>query len=413
MNLEQKILQKIKGEFSIEDTELLNIFVMKRKETILKEHINNVCKIYAPTGNEGAKRYWMTKLTPTNRAKQQPIYAKTEEELNNKIIAFYLKIENESKHTMGSILALACENLSDSNSKRIKQFFYNNIPQLEKIKIANLTENDLEKALRNVIKNNKKKKNFSGVGTALNKIYDYCNYNKIQCINIKEFYKSFKAIYLNGKRVYTPIENNNKVLAFDEKEAVSILKYAIDSDDFKTLSIAFLITTGLRVGELLALKPTDIYIQDKYIRVERMIDIQTNKEINNCKDNSVRNVILNQDSIKILNKVFDLRNKIIPKSDYLFLNDKARYGKLTYNPLDRHIRFLQKDVLKFSNKNIRSCHDCRRTYASIQYLKLGDKCITIIQKQLGHKTPTQTWEYIKDIVEPLNRIDILEAGTIL
>ncbi|MBR3606150.1 MAG: site-specific integrase, partial [Lachnospiraceae bacterium] len=110
---------------------------------------------------------------------------------------------------------------------------------------------------------------------------------------------------------------------------------------------------------------------------------------------------------------FDLRNKIIPKSDYLFLNDKTRYGKLTYNPLDRHIRLLQKEILKFSNKNIRSCHDCRRTYASIQYLKLGDKCITIIQKQLGHKTPTQTWEYIKDIVEPLNRIDILEAGTIL
>lgn len=413
MNLEQKILQKISCEFSIEDTELLQKYIMRRKETILKNHINNVCKIYAPTGNEGAKRYWMTKLTPTNRAKQQPIYAKTEEELNNKIIAFYLKIENESKHTMGSILDLACENLSDSNSKRIKQFFYYNIPQLEKIKIADLTESILENALKEAFKNNQKKKNFSGIGTALNKIQNYCEFNKIPCMNINAFYKAYKNMYLNGKRVYEPVNNDVKKLAFSEKECIKILKYSLANPDFKTLAIALLITTGLRIGELLALEVNDIYLDDKYIRVSKMIDIQKNVLINNCKDNSVRNVIINSDAIKVLEATLKLRENVDCKSEILFLNEETKYNKLTYNPLDRHIRFLQKEVLKFSNKNIRSAHDCRRTYASIQYIKLGDKSVPILQKQLGHKTTTQTWDYIKDIVEQGDRIEILQHGSIL
>ena len=65
----------------------------------------------------------------------------------------------------------------------------------------------------------------------------------------------------------------------------------------------------------------------------------------------------------------------------------------------------------FKDKAIRSAHDCRRTYASIQYLHGID--IKTLQKQLGHAKTTQTWDYIKDIIDTETRAEKLEKGCIL
>ena len=45
----------------------------------------------------------------------------------------------------------------------------------------------------------------------------------------------------------------------------------------------------------------------------------------------------------------------------------------------------------------RSAHDCRRTYASLEYLNGTD--IFTLSKQMGHSCAEQTWDYIQDIVE--------------
>lgn len=58
-------------------------------------------------------------------------------------------------------------------------------------------------------------------------------------------------------------------------------------------------------------------------------------------------------------------------------------------------------------KEIRSPHDCRRTYATLEYLNGTNK--EYIQGQLGHASLAQTDEYIKPIIEAYERRDKIKG----
>lgn len=78
--------------------------------------------------------------------------------------------------------------------------------------------------------------------------------------------------------------------------------------------------------------------------------------------------------------------------------------------LDNRLRKIQ-EILNLDEDAVRSPHDCRRTYASIQYLH--DVDIKTIQAQLGHSKVTQTWDYVRDVVDLMTRKGKLENGCIL
>lgn len=142
-----------------------------------------------------------------------------------------------------------------------------------------------------------------------------------------------------------------------------------------------------------------------------MENTRTYDIIDRCKDDSDRYVYLNEDAMVIFRVLMELRAKDDTDSHYLFLNSFSDDGKLHLRALDNRIRKIQ-DVLKMSKDHeIRSCHDCRRTYASIQYLHGVD--IKTIQAQLGHSNPQQTWDYIKDVVDTETRLQTLSKGCIL
>ncbi len=96
--------------------------------------------------------------------------------------------------------------------------------------------------------------------------------------------------------------------------------------------------------------------------------------------------------------------------DYLFLNSHSDDGKLHLRALDNRLRKIQ-EILYFDEDAVRSPHDYRRTYASIQYLH--DVDIKTIQAQLGHSKVTQTWDYVRDVVDLMTRKGKLENGCIL
>ena len=138
--------------------------------------------------------------------------------------------------------------------------------------------------------------------------------------------------------------------------------------------------------------------------------VKTYEIIDGCKDNSDRIVFLNDDAVKIFSLLLDLRSKDPSTCRYLFLNSNSDDGKLHLRAIDNRLRQLQ-DITGINKVAIRSPHDCRRTYASIQYLHGID--IKTIQAQLGHSKPTQTWEYIKDIIDLKTRQNRLSEGCIL
>ena len=127
--------------------------------------------------------------------------------------------------------------------------------------------------------------------------------------------------------------------------------------------------------------------------------------VDSAKDYSDRLVFMNDDAMRIA-KILVKDKKI---NDYLFINPYNSNGDHIHcENVDQRLRRLQDRDIQFDNPCIRSAHDCRRTYASIQY-KHGIDLVTI-QRQLGHKNPTQTWDYIKDIVDADERLEKLKSG---
>lgn len=78
--------------------------------------------------------------------------------------------------------------------------------------------------------------------------------------------------------------------------------------------------------------------------------------------------------------------------------------------IDNRMRKIQAEIDLDNKDEIRSPHDCRRTYASIQYLHGVD--VKTLQEQLGHASAAQTWDYIKDIVDNSTRLEKIEKGCI-
>ena len=111
----------------------------------------------------------------------------------------------------------------------------------------------------------------------------------------------------------------------------------------------------------------------------------------------------------------DFRRFLIHKfnSPYLLLNPCSNDGKMHLRAIDDYMReVIHKDVLGYGDeREARSAHDCRRTYASLEYLNGTD--LNVIKEQLGHSSVGQTWDYIKNVVEPSKRRQQLKGGNLL
>ena len=409
-NLQKLIENALLKEYISSNEEVAAIeYTMNRKEAILKKHTSNVYEIKMM--KKGGKEVYYTKMDPSNRNHCHMICAVNKEDLEDKIIAYYLGIETTCKLTVRKVLDLAISELSEDTAERHRQRFDKHLSTLNDIMISHLSEDKIRSCLQNIINLGISEKEFNNVTSALNKINDYCAYNRIRCINIRNAISEFRKYKLVGKHVFLNQITVDTELAFNEEEAVTIVKYALDNPSFHNLAIVALIVTGLRSGELLALTPEDVDLARKRIVVTKMEKIHSYKIVDYCKDHSERYVYLNEDAMLVFKLLIEKRSKETTASPYLLISPKAFDGKLHHHALDRRIRKLQ-HLLGLADKHIiRSCHDCRRTYASIQY-QHGIP-IKTIQKQLGHTSPQQTWDYIKDIVDTETRLNMLSKGCIL
>jgi len=166
--------------------------------------------------------------------------------------------------------------------------------------------------------------------------------------------------------------------------------------------LAVLCYAGLRVGELLNLKLSDIKKQDNAIKIDK------------AKGNTSRLVYVPEYVFLYIDKWREIRPK---NAKYLFC---SRYGKKLLND------YIQKMVKRYAkkvdpNKDIHP-HCLRHSITTI-WLKEG-KNIRGIQKQLGHKSLNTTQIYLdyfdderkKDFIidksDTLDKIELLEKELI-
>lgn len=402
METKEKILKHLTEECMLTDKAEVEEYVTKRKNYIIKQHIENVFPIREPGETGGNPNYWMTKLDPKNRNHCKPIYAKSEDELRDKIISHYLKIKDDSLLTVEQVLHLAVD-ANTPTGKRTIQRFHKNLSSLSKIVIKDLEENSIRNALDLLIKMKVTVKEFNESITCLNKIAEYCDYEHVEICNIKAIVATFRKVKCAGKHVFKDNTKLTSNLAFNREEAQIIVVDALNNPSNKSLAVALLIVTGLRSGELLALSLEDIYLDDGFIWVHRAENTKTYELCEYVKENKPREVYLSNEAKLVIRTCIDFRNKDESDIPFLFLNSNSEDGKMHLRAIDDYLReHVHKNVLGYDcRKEARSAHDCRRTYASLEYLNGTD--ILDIKEQLGHSSTKQTEEYIKAVIDGTTR----------
>lgn len=250
-------------------------------------------------------------------------------------------------------------------------------------------------------KYNMKKKYFANVKRTLKSILDFAVDEELLEIN------HLQSIKINS-HLYKPAtfkEENEEV--FTEQEQEQVMKEAEkdsqEHDSTIPLGICILFLTGLRVGELCALRNCDI--MGDYLYVRRMV---IEKQVETSDGSLIRNgfmIVEHAKSSAGMRKIY-LTTKA---KEYL-----AKIKKLNemnkYPCADNDLIFQRKEGMcnqrvfdcrlkKYCNPNhlnlpfAKSCHDIRRTYIS-HLFDLGINPDTI-RRMAGHKNIEMTMKYCR------------------
>jgi len=174
---------------------------------------------------------------------------------------------------------------------------------------------------------------------------------------------------------------------FPEEKYSQILDEAKKIDEEFYEMVLFTLRTGVRVGELKALKWEDIDFRNKNVTIKRSI---VNGIVGSPKSNKIRTIPLAQDILEVLKA-----KKQTPNYSELFNPQKSRFS------LNRALNRICKKL----NFGVSSWHDLRHTFAS----KLSNNGVPlqVIQALLGHSDLKMTQRYAH--LEPLTLSDAIKT----
>lgn len=165
---------------------------------------------------------------------------------------------------------------------------------------------------------------------------------------------------------------------FNEEETELMMNYLIENFDIWNAGIILLFLTGIRIGELVALKPTD-FEGDNIIKIRRTktrYRDDSGKEIYAVKDfpkskAGVRTVVIPGDYIPLVKKIRLLN----PFGEYLFMNKGKRITTNSFRNRERRI-------CKKLGIPHKSPHKIRKTYGTILLDNNVDK--KLVTELMGH-----------------------------
>ena len=162
---------------------------------------------------------------------------------------------------------------------------------------------------------------------------------------------------------------------FTEKELNQIIEHA---NGYMKNFIKLMAATGMRPGEIIALKWSDINFEKRTIKVERTrLRAKKGKDI---VDGLTKTMSSNR-FVDMLNATYDAlmaQSELTNESEYIFLNQS---NMPFYNHDIIGVNF--KKILKQSGVKARPLYNLRHTFASQMISKGAD--ITWVSKMLGHK----------------------------
>lgn len=182
------------------------------------------------------------------------------------------------------------------------------------------------------------------------------------------------------------IKKPKEILAYNNIDQDKIQQYIESySDNNAVLCIGFMIETGLRSGEALALRWRDVDINRHRCNISATVvnpHIPSKAYVQDTPktDSSIRTVPLNVRATHILNTL-----KRHATSEFVFGSEESKSKRLEYPTLIRTIKKMCKEI----NVPYRAAHVFRHTFATNCYYKGID--IKILSKLLGHSDVKVTY----------------------
>ena len=334
------------------------------------------------------KTLYCTYLPNEKKGKRTYKRRQTRKELEDLLVAFYK--EQEEKIYLSTVYHEWIEKklkerdikqeTYDRYNDNFERFFVNYKHPITKKQFKYITEDDLENYIRSVIRDlHLTHKAYEGCRTLIRGIFKLAKKKKYTLISITRF---FGDLELSSNLFKRKVVKKRKEV-FLKKEIIQVTDYLNKNIDIYNLGILLAFHTGLRVGELSSLKPTDI--DGQIIQVQRT-EVKYRDENRKWKievrddtktEAGDRELIIPTCAKDIWNKIIELN----PNGEYLFENHGKRIRGNTFN----------KRLATICDKlNIprRSMHKIRKTYATT----LIDKKVSesFIQEQMGHSDISTT-----------------------
>lgn len=199
--------------------------------------------------------------------------------------------------------------------------------------------------------------------------------------------------------ISTPAQITNEVEVFNDKDRKEMEKYCIQSKEIRDLGVLISLYTGLRIGEVCALKWSDIDFEKKYIKVNHTLQrVYVNKRETKVlydrpkTKKSIRKIPM----AKVLYEKLKEISKNYDNAAFVLTGSTKRY----YEPLG--YRYIYRRILEKCDIEYKRYHQLRHTFAT-RCIKVGMD-VKSLSEVLGHANVSITLNiYVHSSFETKNK----------
>lgn len=281
-----------------------------------------------------------------------------------------------------------------------QRFFKKSLPICQK-KFKNITESDLEAFIKTtIVKENLTHKAYTGLATLVKGIFKYGKKHGYTTLSITNFMGDLQL----ARNVFRKTERCKEKETFSEDEIPNIITFLKANPDIWNLGLLLQFQTGMRIGEIAALKGEDL--GDGFIHVCRT-EIKYKNEEGKWKvtvqehpktDAGNRRIVIPPQAVETTRQILNLN----PHGEYLFMNNGKRIRENTFNKR-------LSAVCEKLGIETKSTHKIRKTYGTALLDNNVDD--SFVAEQMGHTdvTTTRKLYYYSNRNEKTKRAQIANA----
>ena len=352
---------------------------MYEKKKYLEMHTNSVW--------QGKNGYWYTTLPATEEHGRKMVRRLNKEDLEEVIVDHYRgKIKNPTIRKIFEEWITEKKQWEEINQTTVDRYkgdferFFGDT-SFPNLKIDIVTEDYLESLIKNnIVQKQLTSKGYSNMKTILIGIMKYAKRKKYTYFSVSAFFGDLQI----SKKAFRRPEKKKQV--FTEEEAEMVIEWLKEHPSVANYGILLVFQTGLREGELAALKYEDVdgcilNVRRQEVRYKDENGVMVNEVVPYAKTEAgERGVILTDNALETIKKI----RRLNPFGEYMMMQDGKKIHKISFND------YLYKacDALGIER---RSMHKIRKTYGTMLIDSGADD--STVMEQMGHSDIATTRKF--------------------